>query len=96
MTLLLRVRLILSDVMIYHFIPQSLYIVEKVHCVWFADGEIIVLFESKQFDEPHHLGVVPIELKELVRDYLDKIEYIPHIKRTVTLEPTRWEIINKH
>ena len=81
--------------MIYHFVPQSLYIVEKVHCVWLADGEIIVLFESKQFDEPDHLGAVPIELihnKELVRDYLDKIEYIPHIKRTVTLEPTYMQL----
>ena len=50
-----------------------------------------VLFESKKFTGPDHLGSAPIELisnKELVQEYLDKMKYIPHIQRMITMEPT--------
>lgn len=63
----------------------------KTHCVWLTDGEIKVLYDCKQFDEPDHLGAARIELfhkRELVQEYLDKMKYIPHIKRTVTMEPS--------
>ena len=52
---------------------------------------MIVLFECKEFAGPDHLGSAPIELinnRELMQDYLDKMEYIPHIQRMVTMEPT--------
>lgn len=50
-----------------------------------------VLFECKDFAGPDHLGSAPIESirnKELVQNYLDKMKYIPYIRKTVTMEPT--------
>ena len=67
------------------------YVADKVHCVWLADGEMLVLFECKEFAGPDHLGSAPIELisnKEVVQKYLDTMTYIPHIRKTVTMEPT--------
>ena len=52
---------------------------------------MIVLFVCNEFAGPDHLGSAPIELinnRELMQDYLDKMEYIPHIQRMVTMEPT--------
>ena len=59
--------------------------------VWLSDGEMNALFECKEFAGPDHLGSAPLEFicnKEVVRQYLDKMKYIPHIQRTVTMEPT--------
>ena len=67
------------------------FFAERVHCVWLSDGEMNVLFECKEFAGPDHLGSAPLELicnKEVVQQYLDKMKYIPHIQRTVTMEPT--------
>ena len=67
------------------------YVADKVYCVWLADGELTVLFESNKFVGPDHLGSAPMDLisnKELVQEYLDKMKYIPHTRRMVTLEPT--------
>lgn len=63
----------------------------KVHCVWLVDGEMKVLFESKDSGGPESLASAPIDMvrnKELVQQYLDNMEHIPHIKRTITMEPT--------
>lgn len=67
------------------------FFAEKVHCVWLSDGEMNVLFECKEFAGPDHLGSAPLEFicnKEVVQQYLDKMKYIPHIQRMVTMEPT--------
>ena len=58
---------------------------DKIHCVWLADGEMRVLFESKEFDGPEQLGCAPINLvvnKELIQEYLEKMEHIPHVKKS--------------
>ena len=50
-----------------------------------------VLFECTQFEGPEQLGSAPIDMvmnKELVQEYLNKMEHIPHIKKSITLEPT--------
>ena len=65
---------------------------DKVHCVYLVDGDLKVLFESKQFKGPEQLGTAPIGLvlnKELIQEYLDSMESIPHIRKTVTMEPTK-------
>lgn len=64
---------------------------DKVHCVWLVDGVVKVLFECKQFQGPEQLGSAPIDLvlnKELIQEYLDNTEHIPHIRRVITMEPT--------
>ena len=51
-----------------------------------------VLFECKEFDAPYHIGSAPLECisnKELVQEYLDKVDHIPHIQRIVEMEPTK-------
>ena len=56
---------------------------EEIHCVFLFNGEMNVLFKCKQFDASDFLGTMPIECiknKELVDQYLDQTEYIPHIK----------------
>lgn len=67
------------------------YVADKVHCVWLVDGEMKVLFQCKEFEGPEQLGSTPIHMvlnKELVQEYLDNTEHIPHIRKTITLEPT--------
>ena len=67
------------------------YIADKIHCVWISDGDIKVLFESRDFTGPEHLGSAEINFiinRELVFKYLDNIEYIPHIQTMVTMMPT--------
>ena len=52
-----------------------------------ADGEMKVLFESKE-GETENLKTALIQFvsnKELVTEYLSKAEYIPHIQTVVTL-----------
>ena len=64
---------------------------EKVHCVWLSDGEMKVLFETKELPRPDNLRAVPFQFisnKELVTEYLTKTEYIPHIRTVITMEPT--------
>ena len=42
---------------------------EKVHCVWLSDGEMKVLFETKELPRPDNLQAVPFQFisnKELV------------------------------
>ena len=59
---------------------------DKIHCVWIADGEMNVLFEKNS-----DLKAARIEFvrnKQMVLDYLSKTEYIPHIQTVITLEPT--------
>ena len=66
------------------------YVAEKVHCVWLSDGDLHVLFESKMFEGPDHLGcalVGSISNKELVQEYLDTMVSIPHIERLITMVP---------
>ena len=60
--------------------------------MWLSDGEMKVLFECKEFDAPYHIGSAPLECisnKELVQEYLDKVDHIPHIQRIVEMEPTK-------
>ena len=62
------------------------YVADKIHCVWLVDGEMKVLFEYKEFEGPEQLamGSAPIDLvinKELIQEYLDNTEHIPHIKQ---------------
>jgi hypothetical protein len=67
------------------------YVAAKVHCVWLVDGEMKVLFESKDSRGPESLASAPIDMvvnKELIQQYLDSMEHIPHIKRTITMEAT--------
>ena len=59
---------------------------DKVHCVWMADGELNVLFECREVLITAHLE--DITNKEVVLEYLAKTEYIPHIQTTITMEPT--------
>ncbi len=67
--------------------------VEKVHCVWISDGEMNVLFESKsssEADATENLKTAHIQSvtnKEMVMEYLAKMEYIPHIQTVITMEP---------
>ena len=64
---------------------------EKVRCVWLSDGELKVLFETKDQPAPGNLKTVHIESisnKEIVDEYLSKTEFIPHIQTVITMEPT--------
>ena len=64
---------------------------EKVHCMWLSDGEMKVLLETKALPSPDNLQAVPFQFvsnKELVKEYLAKTEYIPHIRTVITMEPT--------
>lgn len=50
-----------------------------------------VLFESKEIEGPDQLRLLPIQCvinKSLIQEYLDSTQCIPHIKKSVTLEPT--------
>lgn len=50
------------------------------------------MIECKEFDGPHHIGSAPLEYiinKELVQEYLDEVDHIPHIQKTVKMESTR-------
>lgn len=60
-----------------------------------ADGEMTVLFESKtpecntpECDQLQTARIQHVQNKELVEEYLAKMEYIPHIKTVITMEPT--------
>lgn len=67
------------------------YVAAKVHCVWLVDGEMKVLFEAKDSGGPENLASAPIDQvmnKELIQQYLDSTEHIPHFKRIITMEPT--------
>ena len=58
--------------------------------MWLSDDEIHVLFESRDFMGPEHLGSAQISAitnRELVQKYLDNTEYIPHIQTMVTMIP---------
>ncbi len=60
---------------------------------------MMVLFECRDFDGPHHVGSATLECivnKKLVQDYLDDVDHIPHIQKTVKMEPTRGLEINKY
>ena len=70
------------------FHSMQLFIAEKIHCVWLADGEVNVLFKCKKFEGPDHLGAATIEAisnKELVQ--LNTMTCIPHIERLITMVP---------
>lgn len=73
------------------FLQLIQYVAEKVHCVWLSDGEVQVLFECKGASNPENLLSVHIDYisnKSLVQEYLDQMQFIPHFKRTVTMEST--------
>ena len=72
------------------YASHQLYVAEKVHCVWLADGDVHVLFESKMFEGPDHLGCALVETisnKEVVQEYLKTMVSIPHIERHITMVP---------
>lgn len=88
----IRMRLMVWGLINIALIFVQGYVADKVHCVYLVDGEMKVLFECKQFKGPEQLGSAPIDLvlnKELIQEYLDSMGSIPHIKKTVTLEPTK-------
>ncbi len=50
-----------------------------------------VMFECKDFPGPDHLGSSTIERiinKDIVKDFLKNMEFIPHIRTTISMEPT--------
>lgn len=50
-----------------------------------------VLFERKGLPEPDNLKAAHVQFvrnKELVTEYLQKTEYIPHIQTVITMKPT--------
>jgi hypothetical protein len=55
--------------------------------VWLSDGELNVFFECKKFSHLHSVHIDFIKNKELVDDYLKNVISIPHIKKTVVMEP---------
>ena len=59
---------------------------EKVHCVWLSDGEMKVLFETKELPRPRAVPSQFVSNKELVAEYLAKTGYIPHIRTVITTE----------
>ena len=67
----------------------------------FTYGEMKILFKSKRFEGPEQLGSAPFDLvlnEDLIREYLHSMEHIPHIKRTIIMEPTKGlydQLINK-
>ena len=67
-------------------------IVEKVHCVWLCDGELQVIFECKGSSDRHEnllsMYIKFISNKNLVQEYLDAMQFIPHFKKVVTMKPT--------
>ena len=60
---------------------------DKVHCVWITDGEMNVLFSEKN-DNLKTTRIKFVRNKEMVLEYLSKMDYIPHIRTVVTMEPT--------
>ena len=73
------------------FVFDNIYVAEKVHCVWLSNGEAQILFECKGVSNPENFLSVHIDCisnKSLVQEYLDQMQFIPHSKRTVTMEST--------
>ena len=64
------------------------YVADKVHCVWLVDEEMKVLFDCKDFEGPGSASINAVVNKELIQEYLDTTEHIPHIRKVITLEPT--------
>lgn len=60
--------------------------------MWLSDGELNVLFECKEFSHLHSVHIDFIENKDLVDEYLRNVARIPHIKRSVVMEPVNNEI----
>ena len=59
--------------------------------MWLSDGELQVLFECKGLSDPENLLSMHIKFisnKGLVQEYLDQMQFIPHFKRTITMEST--------
>ena len=58
--------------------------------MWLSDGELQVLFECKG-SNPENLLSMHIKFisnKDLVQEYLDEMQFIPHFKKVVTMEST--------
>lgn len=84
----MRCRALGPNTALFHL--MQLFIAEKIHWVWLADGEVNVLFTWKKFEGPDHLGAATIEAisnKELVQQYLNTMTCIPHIERLNTMVP---------
>ena len=69
------------------FVFDNIYVAEKVHCVWLSNGEAQILFECKG-ENLLSVHIDCISNKSLVQEYLDQMQFIPHFKRTVTMEST--------
>ena len=67
----------------------ELFHAEKIHCVWLKDGVIKVLYECSKFPGPDHLGVTTrdfIKNQNLVDEYLESNNYIPHFTTNIDME----------
>ena len=67
--------------------------------MWLVDGEMKVLFDYKEEDQPVQLVSGSIDLvinKHLIQEYLDTMEHIPHIKKSFSLEPTSGLDVNDY
>ena len=56
-----------------------------------VNGELQVLFECRGASNPENLLSMDIKFisnKGLVQEYLDEMQFIPHFKKIVTMEPT--------
>ena len=62
-----------------------------MHSVWLSDGELQVLFECKGTGSNPDLLSMHIKCisnKDLVQEYLDEMQFIPHFKKVITMEST--------
>ena len=56
--------------------------------MWTSDGEMNVLFESKETGHLKAAHVQFVRNKEMITEYLTKMEHIPHIQTVITMKPT--------
>ena len=65
--------------------------------MWLSDGELKVLFECNDSMDLLSMDVKFISNKSLVQEYLNQIDFIPHFKKIVTMEPTTGiSVFNDH
>ena len=64
--------------------------------MWLSDGELKVLFECNDSTDLLSMDIKFISNKSLVQEYLNQMNFIPHLKKIVTIEPTGISVFNDH
>lgn len=60
-----------------------------MNCVWLSDDVLMVLFDGKETKGPRSVPLDFISNKEKVQQYLDSIDCIPHIQKTIQMKSVK-------